>query len=334
MEPGERSGIPKCKDMVVAAEGHHGSHHVSQNVVDVVVAAQPEDPPNSFKNPNFSAQKKPEIEGMGGDNVDVPLPPDIQLFYNDLTFEQVREFKLHSHDDKQGVISSSGMFYACLACTLRFHRGTMEGEGHHPVFKDNPEYIRMEEEYLHCLNDKHQTEGQSEMECHSPRAMSFGGTLDDSEDDGKPPAKKINNLENVKAGSSKRKIDQVLEGTGTLFTDGTGNEEDDDVKQLAKVNKKLGYSFESASGISEMNSGSGPTLPIQPFPPVAAMNQVAVTAAASSKKKIVAASTGNKPGTSKNAVALGKNENKNTLASNSNTRQTTLTQLQYPSPLE
>jgi len=192
----------------------------------------------------------------------------------------------------------------------------------------------MEEEYLYCLSDKHQTEGQSEMECHSPGAMSWGGTLEDSEDDGKLPAKKINNPENVKAGSSKHKIDQVLQGTGTLFMDGTGKHDDDNAKQPAKVNKQLGHSFESASGISEMTSKTGPTLPIQPFLPVAAMNQVAVTAAASSKRKIATASTRKKPGTSKNAVALGKNENKNTLASNSNTRQTTLTQLQYPSPLE
>jgi len=80
------------------------------------------------------------------DNVDVPLPLDKQLLYN--------EFKLHSHDDKQGVVSSSRMFYACLACTLWFHTGSEEGKGHHPVCKDNPEYIRMEEEYLHLLNDK------------------------------------------------------------------------------------------------------------------------------------------------------------------------------------
>jgi len=279
-------------------------------------------------------QKKLEIEGTSADNVDVPLPPDKQLFSNDLTFEQVWEFKLHSNDDKHGVLSSSRMFYACLACTLRFHTGTTEGEGHHPVCKDNPKYIRMEVEYLHYLNEKHQTEGQSEMECHSPEAMSFCGTLDDSKDDGKLPAKMINNLENMKAGSSKHKIDQVLQGTGTLFMDGTGKEDDDNVKQPAKVNKQLGYSFESASGISEMTSRSGPTLPIQPFPPVAAMNQVAVTAAASSKRKIVAASTGKKPGTSKNAVALCKNENKMHLASSSNTWQTMLTQLQYPSPPE
>jgi len=51
-----------------------------------------------------------------------------------------------------------------------------------------------------------------------------------------------------------------------LFTDGTGKEDDDDVNQPTKMNKQLGYSFESASGISEMTSGSGPTLPIQPFP--------------------------------------------------------------------
>jgi len=110
-----------------------------------------------------------------------------------------------------------------------------------------------------------------------------------------------------------------------LFMDGTGNKDDDDVKQPAKVNKQLGYSFESASGISEMTSGSGPTLPIKPFPPVATMNQVAVTAAASSKRKIAATSSRKKPGTSKNAVALGKNENTMNLASSSNTWQTTLT---------
>jgi len=171
-------------------------------------------------------------------------------------------------------------------------------------------------------------------ECHSPGAMSWGDTSEDSEDDDKLPAKKINNPENVKAGSSKCKIDQVLQGTGTLFMDGTGKDDDDNVKQPTKVNKQLGHSFESASGISEMTSGSGPTLPIQPFPPVVAMNQVAVTAAASSKRKIEAASTRRKPDTSKNAVAWDKNENKIALASNLNTWQTMLTQLQYPSPPE
>ena len=135
MDPRERSGIPECKGMVVAAEGaaaegHHGSHHVIQNVVDVVVAAQPEDPPDSFQIPNLSAQKKLEINGMGADNVNVLLSLDQQLFYNDLTFEQVQEFKLHSDDHMHGAISSSRMFYACLACTLWFHTGTTEGEGH------------------------------------------------------------------------------------------------------------------------------------------------------------------------------------------------------------
>ena len=149
----------------VAAEGHH----VIQNVADVMVAAQPEDLPDSVEIPNLSAWKKPEIDGKVADNVDVLLSLDKQLIYNDLTFEPVREFKLRLDDRMHGVISSSGTFYACLACTLQFHTGTTEGEGHHPVCKDNPEYIRMEEEYLHCLNDKHQTEGQSEMECHSPR---------------------------------------------------------------------------------------------------------------------------------------------------------------------
>ena len=77
MDPGERSGIPECKDMVVAAEGvaaegHHGSHHVIQNVVDVVVVAQPEE--------NLSAWKKLEIDGKGADNVDVLMSPDKQLF--------------------------------------------------------------------------------------------------------------------------------------------------------------------------------------------------------------------------------------------------------------
>ncbi len=41
-----------------------------------------------------------------------------------------------------------------------------------------------------------------------------------------------------------------------LSMDGSGNEEDDDVKQLAKFKKQLGYSFESASRISEMTTGS------------------------------------------------------------------------------
>jgi len=92
--------------------------------------------------------------------------------------------------------------------------------------------------------------------------------MDANEDDAKPPAKKVNNLDKVTAVSTKCKIDYVLHGTGTLSMDGTANEEDDDVKQLAKMNKQLGYSLESASRISKMTSGSGPNLPIQPFPSV------------------------------------------------------------------
>jgi len=100
-----------------------------------------------------------------------------------------------------------------------------------------------------------------------------------------------------------------------LSRDGTGNKDDDDVKQLAKMNKQLVYSFESASRLSEMTSGSGPNFACTTFPPVAAMNWVAVTAAASSKRKTAAASTGKKPSTSKNTVVLGNNEKKITLAS-------------------
>jgi len=61
---------------------------------------------------------------------------------------------------------------------------------------------------------------------------------------------------------------------------------------------------------------------------------VKVKAAAGSNRKIAAASTRKKPGTSKNAVASGKNENTMNFAFSSNTWQTTLTQLQYPSPPE
>ncbi len=101
------------------------------------------------------------------------------------------------------------------------------------------------------------------------------------------------------------------------------------------MNKQLGYSFESASRISEMTSGSAATLPIKPsHPPVAAMNLVAVKTAASSNRQLAAALTKKKPNTSKKAVALGEDENKVIPVSNDNTQQTTLTQLQYPSPLE
>jgi len=62
-----------------------------------------------------------------------------------------------------------------------------------------------------------------------------------NEDDGKPPAKKINNLDKVKAGSTKCKFDQVLQGTKTFSMDGTANEDEDDVKQPAKMIKQLGY---------------------------------------------------------------------------------------------
>jgi len=105
----------------------------------------------------------------------------IKMFYNDLTSDQVRKFKLYSQDDMQGVRSSSRMFYACLACTIHFETGRMEGEDHHPVYKNNPKYISMEEEYLYLLNDKHETQlksHQSGVECHSPGAMSAGDTTD------------------------------------------------------------------------------------------------------------------------------------------------------------
>jgi len=64
-----------------------------------------------------------------------------------------------------------------------------------------------------------------------------------NEDDGKPPSKKINSLDKVKAGSTKCNIDQVLQGTGTLSMDGTANEDEEDVKQLAKMIKQLGNSL-------------------------------------------------------------------------------------------
>jgi len=113
MEPGKRRGIPKCKDMAVPAEGHHGSQDVSQNVCDQVATVQPEDPPDLFVHPNLSVnggpatadddvsvsssstnghskpevcQEKPEIEGTGADNVNVPFLLDKKLFYDDLTF--------------------------------------------------------------------------------------------------------------------------------------------------------------------------------------------------------------------------------------------------------
>jgi len=82
MEPGERSGIPECKDIFVAAEGvaaegHHGSCHVSQNVVDVVVADQPEDPPDSFENPNQPMEVLPLLMTMNQS-----LPPQLVAIQN------------------------------------------------------------------------------------------------------------------------------------------------------------------------------------------------------------------------------------------------------------
>ncbi len=71
----------------------------------------------------------------------------------------------------QGVRSSSRMFYACLACTIQFDTGSTEGKDHHPVCKENLEYMRMEEEYLCLLNDKPKTElkqhQSSGVMCHS-----------------------------------------------------------------------------------------------------------------------------------------------------------------------
>ena len=77
------------------------------------------------------------------------LPLGNKKLYLDVTFHQAQEFKLECHDDMQGVRSPSGTFYACLACTLLFDMGSTEGIDHHPVCKENPEYIGMEEEYLH-----------------------------------------------------------------------------------------------------------------------------------------------------------------------------------------
>jgi len=47
-----------------------------------------------------------------------------------------------------------------------------------------------------------------------PEQVSTGGTRGDNEEDGKLPAKKVINVDKVKAGSTKHKIDQVLQGTG------------------------------------------------------------------------------------------------------------------------
>jgi len=145
MEPGKSHGIPKCKDIVVTAEGHNGSQDVSHDVGKQVAVVRLKDPSDHFKQPNLSVnwspataddvvsvsssstgghpkaeicQKKQEIEGMGADNVDVPFPLGNKLFYNDLTFDQVQECKLNCHDDMQSVRSPSRMFYACLACTI------------------------------------------------------------------------------------------------------------------------------------------------------------------------------------------------------------------------
>jgi len=167
MEPGKKSVIPKCKDIDVAGEGHHGSWDVTQNICDWVAVVELEDLPDPFLHPNMSVNggpttadddvsasssstggnpktevcpKKLEIGRRGADNVDVLFPPNKKLFYNDdLTFDQVWEFKLYSQDDMQGVRSSSGMFYACSASTIQFDTGSMEGEDHHPICKDNPD---------------------------------------------------------------------------------------------------------------------------------------------------------------------------------------------------
>lgn len=136
----------------------------------------------------------------------------------------------------------------------------------------------------------------------------------------------------VKGGSRKRKIDHVLQGTGTLSVDGTSNEEEEVVQEPAKMIRQLGFSFES--GISEMSSGTAPTLLLKPSPPVAAMNPVAVKAAPRSNRQTAAATTKKKSSTSKKAVGLCKDDNKEIPVTNDKTRQTTLTQLQYPSPPE
>jgi len=64
------------------------------------------------------------------------------------------------------------------------------------------------------------------------------------------------------------------------------------------------------------------------------MNWVKVKAAAGSNRKISAVSTGKKPSSSKNVVALDKNEKKIISVSNDNTQKTTLTQLPFASPPE
>ena len=74
------------------------------------------------------------------------------MYYKKWTFTQVREFKFDSQGNMKGIVTPSGMFYPCLACTNKDRFGVHQGEKHHLVCKHNTWYMILEEEYVRILD--------------------------------------------------------------------------------------------------------------------------------------------------------------------------------------
>ncbi len=147
------------------------------------------------------------------DDEDAALPPSNLLYYKEWTFTQVWEFKYNSQGNMQGIVTPSGMFYSCLACTIRYQTGTTYGEKHHLVCKDNPWYIMLEEEYAHLLDYKIKAislQHQSGVELQSSGTLTTRGISNSNDDDGKQPATNEKKLDKLNSGLAKQRIDWAI----------------------------------------------------------------------------------------------------------------------------
>jgi len=201
--------------------------------------------------------------------------PSHLMYYKGWTFPQVREFKYKSQGNMKGIVTPSGMFYSCLACTIQDQTGTTQGENHHPVCKDNPQYKILEEEYTHILDYNIKAlslQHQSSAKFESRGKQTTWATASNNDDDGKQPATNAKKLDKLNSGLAKQKSDWAINESDTLSAENNGNL---DVMQPTRMNKQQAYSFDSASGVSEMSSMSGLNIPIKPFPPFAAINKAA-----------------------------------------------------------
>jgi len=131
------------------------------------------------------------------------------LYYLKWTFTQVREFKFDSQGNMKGVVTPSGMFFPCLACTNKARIGVRWGEKHHPVCKHNIRYKILEDEYTRMLDYKIKAlsmQHQSSAKLELPGKHTTRATANKNDDDGKQPAKNAT----LNSGIAKRKIDWAI----------------------------------------------------------------------------------------------------------------------------